>query len=72
MGRVGAHTGGIKGYEFDKAECPKCARLTAISTDARDHKRVRFRRHKGCGAFFALVEYVNGASGWRRIFTVLS
>lgn len=72
MGRTGAHSGGIKGYEFDKAECPRCARLTAISRDARTGKEVWFRRHKPCGRVHALMSYVEGGGGWRRIFTVLS
>ena len=48
----GRHTGGCKGYKFEKRVCPRCQRKMAVNHFMLGHGKLRFRKHNDLyGAF---------------------
>ena len=41
----GRHTGGVKGYQFEKRTCPKCRRKIAVNHKMLGYGKLMFRRH---------------------------
>lgn len=39
------HTGGSKGYKFEKRTCPECRRKIAVNHYLLGHGKWRFRKH---------------------------